>query len=159
MNHIASLLTLESVIIDRDIPTRKRAFEEVALILEKSAGISHQAIFDAFIAREKLGSTCLGGGVAIPHGRIEDLDEIALAILRTNDPVTFDTPDNRRARLFFAVAIPQNDPDRYLDVLSDIATLLKDRDAKDALLNAATPLEICQFIGSWQAPVNLEEPA
>lgn len=156
MNHIAPLLTLDCVALDEDIPTRKRAFEAIGLIVEKCAGISHQAAFDALIARERLGSTCLGGGIAIPHGRIEDLDQIVLSILRTKEPITWDTPDNRKARLFFGVMIPKNDPDKYLDVLADIAALLKNKEAKEFLLNAETPLEVCQYIGNWQAPK--EEP-
>ncbi len=156
MNHIAPLLTLDCVLLDEDIPTRKRAFETIGLIVEKCAGISHQAAFDALIARERLGSTCLGAGVAIPHGRIEGLDEIVLAILRTKESITWDTPDNRKARLFFGVMIPKNDPDKYLAVLADIAALLKDKEAKDVLLHAASPMDVCQFIGKWQAPV--EEP-
>lgn len=159
MNHITPLLTLDCVALDEDIPTRKRAFEAIGLIVEKCAGISHQAAFDALIARERLGSTCLGGGVAIPHGRIEGLKELVLAILRTKESVTFDTPDNRKARLFFGVMIPKDDPDQYLDVLSDIAALLKDQDAKKFLLNAKTPLEVCQFIGQWQAPVGEPQAA
>lgn len=152
MNHIAPLLTLDSVLLDEDIPSRKRAFETIGLMVEKCAGISHQAAFDALIARERLGSTCLGGGIAIPHGRIDGLNEIVLAILRTKESITWDTPDNRKARLFFGVMIPKNDPDKYLDVLSDIAVLLKNKEAKDFLLTAKTPLEVCQFIGNWQAP-------
>lgn len=152
MNHIAPLLKLEAVSLDRDIPTRKRAFEELSLIIEQCAGVSHRDVFNALIAREKLGCTCLGGGVAIPHGRIEGLDEIVLAILRTNEPVAFDTPDNRRARLFFCVMIPKGDADKYLDVLSDIAALLKTRVSKEALLKAETPLELCEYVSHWVPP-------
>lgn len=152
MNHIAPLLTLDCVALDEDLPTRKRAFEAIGLIVEKCAGVSHQAVFDSLIARERLGSTCLGGGIAIPHGRIEGLDQIVLAVLRTKESITWDTPDNRKARLFFGVVIPKNDPDKYLDVLADIAALLKNKQAKEFLLNARTPLELCQYIGNWQAP-------
>ncbi len=153
MNHIASLLTLDCIELDSDITSRKRAFEQISLIVEHCAGISHQVVFDALNARERLGSTCLGGGVAIPHGRVEGLDTLALAVLRTKESVAFDTPDNRRARLFFAVMIPKDDPDKYLDVLSEISELLKDKETKLKLLSLETPLEICQFIGSWTPPV------
>ena len=60
---------------------------------------------------------------------------------------------SRRARLFFAVMIPKDDPDKYLDVLSEISELLKDREVKQKLLSLETPLEFCQFIGSWTPPV------
>lgn len=160
MNHIAPLLSLEAICLDRDISSRKRAFEELSLIIEQSAGLSHQEVFNALIARERLGCTCLGGGVAIPHGRVAGLDEMVLAILRTNAPVMFDTPDNRRARLFFCVMIPEGDEDKYLDVLSEISALLKDLTSKEKLLNVASPLALCEFIATWQPPADENtEPA
>lgn len=152
MNHIADLLTLECIELDADIPTRKRAFEELSLILEKRAGVGHQEVFSALLARERLGCTCLGAGVAIPHGRIAGLTNISLAVLRTRQAVTFDTPDNRKARLFFCIIIPEEGGDNYLDVLADVAALLKDREAKSALLEAPNAMAVCQFIASWKAP-------
>lgn len=149
MNTIAPLLTLDCVALDIDVSSRKRVFEEAALLLEKNCGISHQAVFDALNARERLGSTCLGGSVAIPHGRVEGIDELAVAILRTRNTIEMGSIDNRMARLFFVIAIPQNDPDRYLDVLRSIATMLQDRAFKDRLLSAQTPIELCQLIGDW----------
>lgn len=155
MNHIAPLLTLDAVSLDEDIPTRKRAFEAIAMLAEKRAGIGHQAVFDALIARERLGCTCLGGGVAIPHGRVENLHQIVLVILRTKVSVAFDTPDNRRARIFFGVLIPKEDTEKYLDILADIASLLKNKDSKEFLFNAQTPLEVCQYVGAWEPPQEL----
>ncbi len=152
MNNIAPLLTVDNVILDSDANSRKRAFEEASLLIEKSAGVSHQTIFDALIAREKLGSTCLGAGVAIPHGRVEGIEELTLAVVRCKQPIDFDTPDNRRARLLMVVAIPEADNEKYLDLLRDIVLMLKDRTYKDKLLNAQTPIELCQIIGAWQAP-------
>lgn len=109
MNPVASLLTIDGIALNVDAPSRKRAFEELAHLFEKNAGIPHREAFDALNARERLGCTALGGGVAIPHGRVQDLDKIVVAILRTKTPVVFDTPDNRRARLFFGILIPAND--------------------------------------------------
>lgn len=152
MNHIAPLLTLDSVELESDITSRKRAFEEIARIVEHCAGVSHQAAFDALNARERLGSTCLGGGVAIPHGRVKGLDELVIAVLRTKESIAFDTPDNRRARLFFSVLIPEGDPEKYLVVLSEISELLKNRSTKQKLLTLPTPREFCEFVGSWEPP-------
>ncbi len=152
MNHIAPLLTLDCIELDSDITSRKRAFEEISHIFEHCAGVSHQTAFDALNARERLGSTCLGAGVAIPHGRIKGLDGLVIAILRTRESIAFDTPDNRRARLFFSVLIPESDPEQYLVVLSEISELLKDRAVKQQLLTLATPRELCEFISAWQPP-------
>lgn len=149
MNPVASLLTIDGISLDVDAPSRKRAFEELSLLFEKTAGIPHREAFDALNARERLGCTALGGGVAIPHGRIQDLDRILVAILRTKTPVVFDTPDNRRARVFFSILIPDNDEEHYLPVLSTVAGLLKDRHVKDALLNESEPVKICQIVSSY----------
>lgn len=149
MNPVASLLTIDGISLDVDAPSRKRAFEELSLLFEKTAGIPHREAFDALNARERLGCTALGGGVAIPHGRIQDLDRILVAILRTKTPVVFDTPDNRRARVFFSILIPDNDEEHYLPVLSTVAGLLKDRRVKDALLNESEPVKICQIVSSY----------
>lgn len=157
MNTVASLLTLDSVALDLDLSSRKRVFEEAALLLEKNVGISHQAVFDALNARERLGSTCVGGSVAIPHGRIEGIDEMAVAILRTRSTVEMGSIDNRMARLFFVIAIPQNDAEIYLDVLRQVATMLQDRDFKDKLLTAKTPMELCQLIGGWNPPESTDD--
>lgn len=157
MNTVASLLTLDSVALDLDLSSRKRVFEEAALLLEKNVGISHQAVFDALNARERLGSTCVGGSVAIPHGRIEGIDEMAVAILRTRSTVEMGSIDNRMARLFFVIAIPQNDAEKYLDVLRQVATMLQDRDFKDGLLAAKTPMEMCQLIGGWNPPESTDD--
>lgn len=152
MNTIASLLTLDSVALDLDLSSRKRVFEEAALLLEKNIGISHQAVFDALNARERLGSTCIGGSVAIPHGRIDGIEEMSVAILRTRTSIEMGSIDNRMARLFFVIAIPQDDAEKYLDVLRQIATMLQDRSFKDQLLNAQTSMEMCQLIGGWNPP-------
>ena len=149
MNPVASLLTIDGISLDVDAPSRKRAFEELSLLFEKTAGIPHREAFDALNARERLGCTALGGGVAIQHGRIQDLDRILVAILRTKTPVVFDTPDNRRARVFFSILIPDNDEEHYLPVLATVAGLLKDRRVKDALLNESEPVKICQIVSSY----------
>ena len=68
MNLLAPLLTLETVRLNLDVVSRKRLYEEAGLVFETSAGLSHTEAFDALFAREKLGSTCLGSGCALPHG-------------------------------------------------------------------------------------------
>ena len=83
---------------------------------------------------------------------VKGLDGLVIAILRTRESIAFDTPDNRRARLFFSVLIPESDPEQYLVVLSEISELLKDRAVKQQLLTLATPRELCEFISAWQPP-------
>lgn len=158
MNPVASLITLDGIALDADAPSRKRAFEELSLLFEKTAGVPHREAFEALNARERLGCTALGGGVAVPHGRIKDLDRILIAVLRTKTPVVFDTPDSRRARLFFGILIPENDEDNYLSVLAYVAGLLKDRTVKEALLNETDPVKVCQTISEYEPQPEAVEP-
>ncbi len=149
MNPVASLLTVDGIALDVEAPSRKRAFEELSLLFEKVSGVAHREAFEALNARERLGCTALGGGVAIPHGRIQGLDKIVVAVLRTKASVVFDTPDSRRARLFFGILIPADDEEHYLPVLATIAGLLKDLSTKERLLAATEPLDICRIVGGY----------
>ena len=73
MNQIASLLSADNVVADLDASSKKRVFEQVGLLFENHQGIARSTVYDALFAREKLGSTALGLGVAIPHGLIKGL--------------------------------------------------------------------------------------
>ena len=158
MNPVASLLTIDGIELDADIPSRKRAFEELSLLFEKIAGVPHREAFDALNTRERLGCTALGGGIAIPHGRIEGLDKILVALLRTKAPVVFDTPDSRRARLFFSILIPAADEQNYLPVLATVAGLLKDLGIKQALMNAADPIDVCRIVSAYKPQPEAADP-
>ena len=117
MNLLAPLLTLETVRLNLDVVSRKRLYEEAGLVFETSAGLSHTEAFDALFAREKLGSTCLGSGCALPHGRVEGITEPAAVFLRTAAPLSLDAPDGRPVQLFLCLLIPENDDGMYLKIL------------------------------------------
>ena len=73
MNQIASLLPLDNVVANLDASSKKRVFEQVGILFENHQGVARSTVYDALFAREKLGSTGLGQGIAIPHGRIKGL--------------------------------------------------------------------------------------
>ena len=123
MNLLAPLLTLETVRLNLDVVSRKRLYEEAGLVFETSAGLSHTEAFDALFAREKLGSTCLGSGCALPHGRVEGITEPAAVFLRTAAPLSLDAPDGRPVQLFLCLLIPENDDGMYLKILREAACL------------------------------------
>ncbi len=95
MSQITQLLPLENIILDLDASSKKRVFEHVGLLFENYLGIARSTVFDSLFAREKLGSTGLGQGVAIPHGRIKGLKDATGAFLRLAAPVPFDSPDGK----------------------------------------------------------------
>lgn len=155
MNLLAPLLTLETVRLNLDVSSRKRLYEEAGLVFESSAGISHTEAFEALFARERLGSTCVGAGCALPHGRIAGITEPALVFLRTVVPLQLDALDGRPVRLFLCLLIPENDDGQYLRILRETAAAFADKPLRTALLNAQTEVEICELIHNWTPPADL----
>ena len=111
MSQITQLLPLENIILDLDASSKKRVFEHVGLLFENYLGIARSTVFDSLFAREKLGSTGLGQGVAIPHGRIKGLRDATGAFLRLAAPVPFDSPDGKPVSNVIEITIPAFPPD------------------------------------------------
>ena len=93
MNRLSSILPASQVLVDVDATSKKRAFEEAGLLFESLHGLSRAMVADSLFARERLGSTGLGHGVAIPHGRIKGLKTPMAAVLSLRQPIGFDAPD------------------------------------------------------------------
>ena len=106
MNRLAAILPPEQVLVAVDATSKKRAFEEAGLLFEQAHGISRALVADSLFARERLGSTGLGYGVAIPHGRIKGLKSPMAAVFQLLNPIGFDAPDEQPVTLmiFFAGA-------------------------------------------------------
>src|SRR3954468_20678794 len=111
MSLIAQLLPESNVIADLDVSSKKRVFEQVGLIFENNQSIARRQVFDSLFAREKLGSTGLGQGVAIPHGRIPELKDAVGAFVRMQQPIPFDAPDQQNVSLVFVVLVPDRATD------------------------------------------------
>lgn len=151
MRYLSPLLNPEeNILVDLDVLSLKRLFEEAAKVLSPSVGVPAQRIFDALIAREKLGSTGLGNSVAIPHARIGNSSTPSMCLIRTKEPIDCAGPNQKDARLFFIVAVSETAPDAYMDILREVAELVQDTEMKDALLKEATATEIARRINAWE---------
>ncbi|HEY2627515.1 MAG TPA: PTS sugar transporter subunit IIA, partial [Usitatibacter sp.] len=117
MNLVSSLLPVNHVVLDMDVSSKKRLFEQIGLLFENSRQIPRARVFDSFFDREKLGSTGLGYGVAIPHGRIKTLKEPVCAFVRTATPVAFESPDGAPVSLVFAMLVPEHATEAHLGLL------------------------------------------
>lgn len=155
MNLLAPLLTLETVRLNLDVVSRKRLYEEAGLVFESSTGISHTEAFDALFAREKLGSTCVGSGCAIPHGRISGISEPAAVFLRSASPLNLDAPDGRPVQLFLCLLIPDDDSSNYLKILRETAALFSCKPLRNSLQQAESEVEVCELIHNWNPPSDL----
>ena len=136
MSLIAQLLAAENIVLDLDATSKKRVFEKAGLLFENNEGIARSTVFDSLFAREKLGSTGLGQGIAIPHGRIKGLKEARGAFLRLAAPVTFDSPDGKPVSLLFVLLVPEQATEQHLQILSELAERFSDRNCREALYSA-----------------------
>lgn len=151
MNLIAKLLPVANVIIDADLTSKKRVFEQAGLLFENNGGIARSLVFDSLFAREKLGSTGLGQGIAIPHGRIKGLKAAAGAVVRVAAGVPFDAPDGLPVRLIFVLLVPERATDEHLQILSELAQMFCDKPFREQLLSAATAEELHRLITAWES--------
>lgn len=136
MNPLTNLLPVSQVVLDLDASSKKRVFEQAGMLFEKHLGLARSVVFDSLFAREKLGSTGLGQGIAIPHGRIKGLKQAAGAFLRLATPVPFDSPDGRPVNLLFVLLVPEQATEEHLQILSELAQRFAERPFREALLAA-----------------------
>ena len=133
MNLVSRLLPVNHVVLDLDVSSKKRLFEQIGLLFENSRQIPRARVFDSLFDREKLGSTGLGYGVAIPHGRIKTLKEPVCAFARTAAPIAFESPDGQPVRLVFAMLVPEHATEAHLELLSALAQMFSDTGLREAL--------------------------
>jgi len=151
MNQITKLLPPENVVVDLDASSKKRVFEQVGLLFENNQGIGRSQVYDALFAREKLGSTGLGQGIAIPHGRIKGLKEAKGAFLRLAAPVQFDAPDGKPVDLLFILLVPEAATEHHLQLLSELAQMFSDRAFREQLSASPDAAAIRALFQQWQS--------
>ena len=150
MSLVAKLLPLPNVLPDLAASSKKRLFEQVGLLFENKHGIGKGVVFESLFARERLGSTGLGQGVAIPHGRIKGLKDALGAFVRLAQPVPFDAPDGKPVSLVFTLLVPEHATEKHLEILSELAQMFSDRALRDSMLGAADAAALHQIISAWQ---------
>ena len=149
MNLISKLLKPESVLLDMDVASKKRVFEQVGILFENHRHIARSQVYDSLFVREKLGSTGLGYGIAIPHGRLKNGRETLTAFVRTKDPIPFDSPDGNPVRLIFVVLAPEHATETHLQILSELAQMFSEKSLRDELLACTDPLEAHRLLTEW----------
>ena len=150
MSLVAKLLNPAHVALDLPVSSKKRLFEQAGLLFENLDGIGRSLVFDSLFAREKLGSTGLGQGVAIPHGRIKGLKEALGAFVRVAQPVPFDAPDGNPVTLVFVLLVPEKATEKHLQILSELAQMFSDKALREAMSRAGDADALYQLIAAWQ---------
>ena len=150
MTLVAKLLSPSHVAPDLQVSSKKRLFEQAGLLFENHDGIARSIVFDSLFARERLGSTGLGQGVAIPHGRIKGLKDAVGALLRVAQPVPFDAPDGHPVSLAFVLLVPEKATEKHLQILSELAQMFSDKALREAMLRAPDAAALHQLVTAWQ---------
>ena len=151
MNRLAAILPASNVLVDVDASSKKRAFEEAGLLFQNLHGLSRALITDSLFARERLGSTGLGHGVAIPHGRIKGLKSPMAAVFQLAQPIGFDAPDEQAVALLIFLLVPEAATQKHLEILSEIAELLSDAALRERMKACTDAAELHAMIANWQS--------
>lgn len=134
--HISDLVVEGGISLSGRAQSRKQALQELARMSHELLNLDERAVFDCLSNREKLGSTALGGGVALPHGRFDDLDHCRLIVLRTARKVDFESDDDAPVDLIFCLLAPREPDSEAPRCLARIARMVKDQDLCDRLRGA-----------------------
>jgi PTS system nitrogen regulatory IIA component len=149
MNLIAPLVTPDTTLLDLSFTSKKKLFEHAADLFAQTHGLKSADIFTSLFERERLGSTALGCGIAIPHGRIKGLQEARVAFYRLKSPLEFDAPDNLPVSLCFILLVPKDANEQHLQILGELAQLFGDEDMRAKMLQVATPAQLIALLGAW----------
>ena len=148
---VSQILPLSNVLIGLDMSSKKRVFEQAGLLFENNHSIARAQVFDSLFAREKLGSTALGQGVAIPHGCVKGLKNAVGALVRMKAPIPFDAPDGQGVSLIFLLMVPDRATDQHLQILAELAEMFSDKPFRELLMTAEAAIDIHALIANWSS--------
>ena len=151
MNRLSSILPLAQVLVGLEATSKKRAFEEAGLLFENLHGLSRALVTDSLFARERLGSTGLGHGVAIPHGRIKGLKSPMASVFQLASPIGFDAPDEQALNLLIFLLVPEAATQKHLEILSEIAEMLSDATLRENIKTSPSQESLHALIATWQS--------
>jgi PTS system nitrogen regulatory IIA component len=155
MNHFSQILSPANVALDIDVSSKKRAFEQAGLMFENNCGIARSTVSDNLFARERLGSTGLGHGVAVPHGRVKGLKAPLAAFVRLAEPIPFESPDGQPVNLLIFLLIPDNVTQQHLEILSEVAEMFSDAAFREVLSTSTDAAAIHARLITWQPSTHI----
>ncbi len=149
MNPVGELLGLGDIHLDVDVSDKARVLRRIASLLAQRLGLSDAEVLESLAAREQLGSTGLGHGVAIPHARMPQCYAVAGVFVRTPIAIPFDAPDHKPVSLFLALVVPKQATERHLQLLATAATMFNDRAFREKLRAESDPGRVRELLTAW----------
>ena len=151
MNRLSQILPPAQILVGLEATSKKRAFEEAGLLFENLHGLNRALVTDSLFSRERLGSTGLGHGVAIPHGRIKGLKAPMAAVFQLANPISFDAPDEQSVSLLIFLLVPEAATQKHLEILSEIAEMLSDASLREKFAAIDDAAQLYGLIANWQS--------
>ena len=149
MNPLGEVLRVDDILLDIDVSSRVQLLERLASLLAGRLALPEAQVLESLSAREQLGSTALGHGVAIPHARMNQCTAEAAAFVRTRLPLPFDAPDGKPVSIFLALVVPKQATQRHLQLLAAAAGMLGDRTVRDMLKASHDPSAVRSLLVDW----------
>jgi len=151
MNVLTPLFTSDCIALNSPAKNKTEVFAAAAALFANQLNtISADLVLSFLNAREELGSTGLGAGVAIPHGRVKGLKHPCAAFIKVATPIEFAAPDQLPVNILVFLLVPEKATQEHLEILSAIAQLLSDPVARAALENEIDPEKVCQLLRQWK---------
>ena len=151
MNALTNLFTPDCIALDHPATSRADVFAAAGDLFYKKVGFDAASVVGFLNAREDLGSTALGAGVAIPHGRVKGLKQPSAAFIKLKNPIDFAAPDGEPVSILIFLLVPEKATQQHLEILSSIAQLLSDTDARQFLSSASDPAKVWELLQEWDA--------
>ncbi|MFS1701719.1 PTS IIA-like nitrogen regulatory protein PtsN [Aestuariibacter sp. GS-14] len=141
--NIQALVSLDRTECAVQCNSKKRILEIISdIAAQTSPEIDKETVLSALMAREKVGSTGIGNGIALPHGRLADLSKVTAVVVTTTPAIDFDAIDDKPVDIFFAILVPENQTQGHLQTLATIAGKLSQKDIIKAIRGAETKEEV-----------------
>ncbi len=143
---ILEVMSKEAILDDLKSQNKKGILEELVVPLASSTGLNSEDLVRVLMERERLGSTGIGGGIGIPHGKIKDLESLVLGFGLSRNGINFESIDGEPTHIFFVLITPEDSTGLHLKLLARISRILKNDHFKERLLNAADRDELFEII-------------
>lgn len=145
--NIADMFKKEFIIEELKSRTRREVLTELSEIFSRAnIRVDYDNMVDVLLEREKLGSTGIGGGIAIPHGKLAGLEDLIVSFGKSTDGIDFDSMDGKPVHIFFLLMAPENSAGQHLKALARISRMLKDDSFKTDLINATSVESLYKII-------------
>ena len=146
MNDIVKFLSEDSIIMNCDSKSQKNALEVISKKMSMLTSANEDEIFAKLYEREKLGTTAFGNGIAIPHARVEGIQDAKIIILKLDEAIGFNSIDNSKVDIIISLLVPNDKNDIHVELLSYIASLLDNKIFREKIRSAKTVDDIMMVI-------------